>query len=108
VHVPADIVGFDAQRRWHEHQLPGATALTVIGGAQFDDVWRGIAGFVRVGDVIGLRWRADNTTDQLSAHGLHRDELCITVRRGRRRHTFLLCVSVRPQDARMVTTTAPH
>ncbi len=61
---------------------------------------------LRVGDVVRLRWRADNSIDQLTAHGLHRDELRIEVRRGKRLWTFLLDVAVRPQDARMVTAAA--
>ena len=103
IDVAADIVGYDARRRWHERQLPGATAFASIGGAQFEDVWRSVAGFLRADDVVHLRWRADNNTDQLIARGLHRDELSILVQRGKRLWTFLLDVSVRPSDARMVT-----
>lgn len=103
IEVAADIAGFDVGRRWHDHQLPGATASATIGGAQFHDVWRSVAAFLRVGDVVRLRWQADNNTDQLIARGLHRDDLRIEVRRGTRLWTFLLDVSVRPQDSRMVT-----
>lgn len=104
--VAADIAGFDRSRRWHDHQLPGATASASIGGAQLHDVWRSVAAFLRVGDVIRLRWQADTNTDQLIANDLHRDELHIEIRRGPRLWTFLLDVSVRPQDARMVTAAA--
>ncbi|MEV4201070.1 hypothetical protein [Micromonospora globbae] len=103
IQVAADIAGFDLSRRWHDHQLPGATACASIGGAQFHDVWRSVAAFLRVGDVLRLRWLADNTTDQMVARGLHRDDLHIEVRRGRRLWTFLLDVTVRPQAARVVT-----
>jgi hypothetical protein len=84
-------------------QLPGATACASIGGAQFHDVWRSVAAFLRVGDVLRLRWLADNTTDQVIAADLHRDDLHIEARRGRRLWTFLLDVTVRPQAARAVT-----
>lgn len=103
VEVAADIAGFDEHRRWHDHQLPGATASVSLGGAQFHDVWRSVAAFVRVGDIIRLRWQADNTTDPLITRGLHRDDLHIEIRRGTRLWTFLLDVSVRPSDARTVT-----
>jgi hypothetical protein len=107
IEVAADIAGFDPERRWHDHQLPGATASTSIGGAQFHEVWRSVVAFLRVGDIVRLRWHAGTNTgtgtDQLTARGLYRDELLIEVRRGKRLWTFLLDVSVRSPDARMVT-----
>ncbi|MGI5243361.1 hypothetical protein [Dactylosporangium sp. CA-139066] len=105
--VAADIAGYDPGRRWHDHQLPGATATASIGGAPFHDVWRSIAAFLRVGDIVRLRWQADTSTDQLTAYGLHRDDLHIEVRRGARVWTFLLQVSVRPPDDRTVTAARP-
>jgi hypothetical protein len=107
VEVPADIAGYDSQRRWHDHALPGATAFATIGGAPFDDVWRTAAATLRVGDIVRLGWRADNNTDQLIALGLHRDELSILVRRGKRQWTFLLDVSIRPQATRTITGPVP-
>ena len=102
IEVAADIAGFDTSRRWHDHQMPGATASATIAGAQLHDGWRSVAAFLRVGDVIRLRWQADNNTDQLIARGLHRDDLYLEVRRGQHVWTFLLEVSVRPPGARMV------
>jgi hypothetical protein len=67
---------------------------------------RSVAAFLRVGDVIGLHWRADNNSDQLAELGLHRDELSIVVRRGRRTWTFLLDVQVRRGPARMISRTS--
>jgi hypothetical protein len=116
--VDADIAGFDTQRRWHDHQLPGATATAVIDGAQLHEVWRSVAAFLRVGDIVRLRWHtAINTavnpgtntgtgTDRLASAGLHRDELLIEVRRGKRTWTFLLDVAVGPSSRRMVTAPA--
>jgi hypothetical protein len=103
IEVAADIAGFDAQRRWHEHHLPGATAFTIIDAAQLDEVWRSLAAFLRVGDVIGLHWRADNPADVLRDPALHRDELRLAVRRGARWWMFLLDVQVRRDPARMIT-----
>jgi hypothetical protein len=109
IEVAADIAGFDAGRRWHDHQLPGATASASIGCAQVHDVWRSVAAFLRVGDVVRLRWHAGTNTgtgtgtDQVPARGLHRDELLIEVRRGQRTWTFLLDVAVAPSNLRMVT-----
>ena len=103
IEVAADIAGFDTARRWHDHQLPGATAAATIGGAQLAEVWRSAAAFLRVGDVVRLRWHADVITDQLTSRGLHRDDLPIEIRRGARLWTFLLSVAVRPPDARLVT-----
>nr|BFE56378.1 hypothetical protein GCM10020063_009040 [Dactylosporangium thailandense] len=103
IEVAADIAGYDTGRRWHDHQLPGATASVSIGGAPLLDVWHSVATFLRVGDIVRLRWQADNTTDQLTTLGLHRDDLSIEVRRGARLWTFLLHVAVRPPDARMIT-----
>jgi hypothetical protein len=60
-----------------------------------------------VGDIVRLGWRADTNTDQLIALGLHRDELSILVRRGKRQWTFLLDVSIRPQATRTVTGPVP-
>ena len=65
-------------------------------------MWRTIAAFLRVGDILRLRWQADSTTDGLTAIGLHRDDLRIEVRRGARAWTFLLDVTVRPPHDRMV------
>ena len=104
--VDADIAGFDDQRRWHERHLPGAAAFTIVDTAGVNEVWRSIAVFLRVGDVIRLRWRADNTVDRLADPGWHRDELSIGVHRGRRRWLFLLDVQVRPGPARMITRAA--
>jgi hypothetical protein len=104
--VAADIAGFDGQRRWHDHHLPGATAQATIHDAQLDEVWRSIGGFLRVGDVLRLRFRADNPAEQADAYGLYRDELRLEIRRGTRLWTFLLHVTVRPAAHRMVTAPA--
>jgi hypothetical protein len=106
IEVAADIAGFDAERRWHDHQLPGATASAIIGCAQVHDVWRSVAAFLRVGDFVRLRWHAGTNTntgtDPVTARGLHRDELFIEVRRGHRTWTFMLDVAVAPSNLRMV------
>ncbi|GAA0911525.1 hypothetical protein [Virgisporangium aurantiacum] len=108
--VAADIAGFDTDRRWHDHQLPGATATAVIDGAQLHEVWRSVAAFLRVGDIVRLRWHTNTNTgtgtDRLTCAGLHRDELLIEVRRGKRTSTFLLHVAVGPSSRRMVTAPA--
>jgi hypothetical protein len=104
--VAADIAGFDTIRRWHDHQLPGATATTVLGCAQLHEVWRSVAAFLRVGDIVRLRWHAGIETDRLTAYGLYRDELLIEVRRGKQTWTFLLDVAVGPSNLRMVTAAA--
>ncbi|GAA0898334.1 hypothetical protein [Virgisporangium aurantiacum] len=103
--VGADIAGFDDQQRWHDRHLPGTTAYALISPARLDEVWRSIAAFVRVGDVLRLYWRADNTIDWLEDPRLHRDELSIAVHRGRRRWMFLLDVQIRPEPVRMITRT---
>jgi hypothetical protein len=108
IEVAADVAGFDTDRRWHDHQLPGATASAILGSAQFHDVWRSVAAFLRVGDLLRLRWHAGNNTDELTACGLHRDDLRIELQRGARLWTFLLDVSVCAHDARMVTPAAHH
>src|SRR6266545_3333956 len=84
IEVAADIAGFGTQRRWHQHHLPGATAFTLVDTAQLDEVWRSVAAFLRVGDVIRLHWRADNRADALHA-------------------MFLLDVQIRSDPVRMVT-----
>jgi hypothetical protein len=104
IDVAADIAGFDHQHRWHDRRLPNATAHTLIGGAQLDDVWRSIAAFLRVGDVLRLRWLADTTTNHLDSVDLHRDDLRVEVCRGTRLWTFLLHVAVRPGPDRIVTS----
>lgn len=101
--LDAEIAGFDADRRWHHHTLPGAAATTIIDHAALNDVWQSIAAFLRVGDVLSLRFRADSVADPLAAHALHRDELYLLVRRGQKVWTLLLEVAVRPAEARMVT-----
>jgi hypothetical protein len=101
--LDADIAGFDTDRRWHDHHLPGAAATTVIDHAALNDVWQSITGFLRVGDVLRLRFRADSTHDPLSGYALHRDELHLLVQRGQRQWTFLLEVTIRPAEDRMVT-----
>jgi len=98
------VAGFDHSRRWHEQDLPGATATSVIHAARLDDDWCTLAAWLRVGDVLTLHWRADNNTQNLADAGLHRDELRIGVRRGKRRFTFLLDVAVGPDNAaRMIS-----
>ncbi len=106
IEVGGEIAGFDPARRWHEHHLPGAAALTVLHAAHLDDVWRTITAQLRPGDVIGLHWRADEPSDALADPGLHRDELRLEVTRGARRWVFLLAVHVLPEPARMVTRLA--
>ena len=103
--VVGDIAGFDERQRWHEHHLPTATAYATIGAARLDEVWRSISAFVRVGDMVRLHWRADNTSDGLVDPEWHRDELSIGIHRGRRRWMFLLDVQIRPDPARMITRT---
>ncbi len=101
--VPGDIAGFDDARRWHEHDLPGAAALSVFEVAQLDEVWRSVTALLRPSDVLRLHWRADDPTDALGDPALHRDELRLGVTRGRRRWLFLLAVRVLPEPVRMVT-----
>jgi hypothetical protein len=102
--LDADITGFDTDRRWH-NQLPGAAAATVIDNAALNDVWQSIAAFLRPGDVLRLRFRADSSHDPLAGYPLHRDELHLLIQRGHRQWLFLLDVTVRASDNRMVTTT---
>lgn len=104
IEVAADITGYDPQRRWHDHRLPGATAHARIDA--FDEIWRTATTLLRVGDIARLHWRADNNTDQPIARGLHRDELSLIVRHGKRVSTVLLEVAIRPQATRMVTSPA--
>jgi hypothetical protein len=103
-HVPvdADVAGFDEHRAWHERDLPGIAASVAIPNARLDDVWRSITQFLKAGDVLRLRWRADNNTDQLTHLGLHRDELRVGVLRGPQTWEFLLAVSVADTTHRMV------
>jgi hypothetical protein len=105
IEVAADIAGYDSRRVWHDHWLPHTAAVWPLGGAQLEELWRSVAAFLRVGDVLRLRWLADTTISQLASVGLHRDDLCVEVRRGKRLWTFLLHVAVRPQQDRIVTTT---
>ena len=104
IDVAADITGYDTQRRWHEHHLPGATAHTTLTRAHLNDAWRTITAFLRVGDILRLRWHCDNRSDDLTRFGLHRDDLAIVLNRGSRTWTFQLHVVVRPQHHRMITT----
>jgi hypothetical protein len=101
--LDADIAGFDTDRRWHDQQLPGAAAATVIDNAALNEVWQSLAAFLRPGDVLRLRFRADSNHDPLAGYPLHRDELHLLIQRGRRQWMFLLEVTVR-SDNRMVTT----
>lgn len=102
--VATAVSGFDQRRRWHEQALPGAAATATIHAARLDDVWCSIAGWLRVGDVVTLHWRADNNSAYLADVGLHRDEVRISVGRGRRTWTFLLDVAVGLDNpARMIT-----
>ena len=105
--VGGDIAGFDGARRWNEHHLPGAAALTVIHAAQLHEVWRSITGLLRPSDVIRLHWRADDPSDALSDTALHRDELRLGVTRRTSRWLFLLDVHVLPEPVRMVTRRVP-
>jgi hypothetical protein len=105
--VGGDIAGFDAQRRWHEHHLPDAAALTTIHAAHLHEVWRSITALLRPSDVIRLQWRADDPTDAPGDRALHRDELRLGVTRGTRRSLFLLDVRVLPEPVRMVTRCTP-
>lgn len=101
--VAGAIAGFDDARRWHDHDLPGAAALTVFGAAQLDEVWRSITALLRPSDVLRLHWRADDPTDALGEAVLHRDELRLGVTRGARSWLFLLAVHMRPEPVRMIT-----
>jgi hypothetical protein len=92
IEVDAEVAGFDADRRWHEHRLPGATASTSVHLAQLDEVWQSIAAGLRTGDILRLAWRAGTTSRAVT--GLYRDELRIDVQRGQRRFVFLLAVAV--------------
>jgi hypothetical protein len=103
IQVAADIAGFDQARRWHEHHLPGAAALTVFDTAQLHEVWQTITALLRPGDVLRLHWRADERSDALADPALHRDELRLGVTRGTRRWLFLLAVHVLPEPVRMIT-----
>jgi len=50
--VTAAIVGFNQDGHWFERGLPGATAFAMIHADRLDDVWRTLAAFLRVGDVL--------------------------------------------------------
>ena len=88
-------------------QSAGAVACTTIQPARLDEVWCSIAGLLRVGDLLRLRWRAGDTIDALTGAGLYRDELRIAVQRGQREWVFLLDVAVRTTGARTITLAAP-
>ncbi|MEJ3741803.1 hypothetical protein WEI85_00675 [Actinomycetes bacterium KLBMP 9797] len=108
-HITVDtaVAGFDQHRRWHEQDLPEATATATIHAARLDDVWCSIAAWLRVGDIVTLHWRTDNNTQCIADAGLHRDEVRIGVQRGARRWMFLLDVAVGPDSpARMIIR--PH
>jgi hypothetical protein len=105
--VTAGIVGFDDKRRWHEQGLPDATASAMIHVARLDELWRSIAAFLRVGDVVSLHWWASNNNGYITQAGLHRDELRLVIRRGRRRWAFLVKVELCPDNtARMIRRTS--
>lgn len=89
-----------------------ATAFSMIHAAQFDRDWQTIVGLLRPGDELTLTFTASNNSENMRRVGYHRDELRLEVKRGRReiaggrgqkRLSFLLDVSVGPNDsARMV------
>ena len=102
ISLDADIAGFDTAGHWHEHDLSAAATL-VIEHAALHDVWQTLTAFLHVGDILRLRFRADSAHDPLTGMSLHRDELHLLAHRGRRLWTFLLDVTVRSADTRMVT-----
>ncbi|GAA4262776.1 hypothetical protein [Dactylosporangium darangshiense] len=57
---------------------------------------------MRVGDLVRARWQSVNPTDQLTARGLHRDDLYLEIPPGRA-GVDVPARRVRPPAARMVT-----
>jgi hypothetical protein len=106
--VTGAIVGFNQEGHWYERGLPDATAFAMVHAARLDDIWRTIAAFLRVGDVLTLRWRASNSNQYLREAGLHRDELRLVIRRGQRDWTFLVDIATGPDNtARMIRREVP-
>jgi hypothetical protein len=107
IYAPSEIKGFellqDAEGR------DGSCLLHA-----YDNVWRTVAGLLKAGDALSVRFVADGrasgylqNAEVVRGHGagsaLYADALYLDVQRGARKLTFLLQVSVCPDNtARMV------
>lgn len=59
--------------------------------------------FLRAGDTLTLGWIRDNHSDYTREAGIHHDQFYLNVSRGKKNYSFLLDVSITPNNsARMV------
>jgi hypothetical protein len=93
----------DNQRAWDHLTKPGVICYEPNVGGRYSDTWTTLAGLLKPGDRLWLRWTADISQALRHDYGLHRDTLHLIIQRGEERLTFLLADRVTVNNsARMI------
>jgi hypothetical protein len=95
--------GTDSAAGWRSDDAPHLSCFYMIHSARFSECWPTIAGLLKVGDQLALRWVADNNTGYTTDAGLHCDQLRLYVHRSAGPLVFPIATSVCPDNsARMI------
>ena len=107
--VSSSVTGYTARGgTWRvDPEDTQAAAFYMIHSAQYAETWSTVAALLTTGQVVSLRWIADNNTDVLRDAGLHADELRLktsyTSITDKRTRVFHIGAQVSPDNsARMI------
>jgi len=80
-----------------------AVVSAYASGHSYDPTWDTVKSLLKVGDIIGIRFIADNNNETIKRADLHADEMHLIVVRGGKRLTFHIDNVICPNNtARMV------
>lgn len=87
-----------------EHTEMGNKPISAYAaGHSYNPVWDTVKSLLKVGDIIGIRFIADNNSEIIKRANLHADEVHLIVVRGKKRLTFHIDNSLcEDNSARMV------
>lgn len=83
---------------WHSTAVV-TSGFEMVNASQFNKEMRTIVGFLKVGDVLELKWVANNNSENMVRAGLVADELRLEVRRGKKVFYFNLEYSITPANS---------
>lgn len=102
IHTGASVSDFDRQHIWAEIDCYAAF-WSFLGMPQVNDTMRTVLDRITIGSELSLLWVAGNNNQNIDRVGFHKDELRLRITKGKRIETYLLAVSVGPDNtARMI------
>lgn len=101
--IRIDVQGRVEKYRVREHDLGEVEECSaIISSAQFDKALQTALAGIRAGDILVLRWVANNNSQYLDKAGLFQDHLYLQVHRGALNHNvkeYLISSSITPNNS---------